>query len=146
VKLSARFALFHCGRCKKDYANPLGHMCTVRMDRTTPVGKTRVAPKVSVSASCSDCGKPKGNPLTHVCVTGSDFKRRKAAAARAAKAARPKHLYQACHDEDCERIPCEAFREGRAEGYQNGHADGSAAGFDAGFAAGAASVSTTSGG
>jgi hypothetical protein len=145
MKLSARFALFHCGRCGRDYASPLGHLCVVRMDRKTPVGKTRLAPSAGVSATCK-CGKPLGNPLTHVCVGGSDFKRRKAAAAKAAKAARPKHLYQACHDEECSRIPCEAFREGRAEGYQNGHADGSAAGFDAGFAAGAASVSTTNGG
>jgi len=147
MKLAARFALFHCGRCGKDYLNPLGHMCVARMDLRTPVRRTTVAPKAVLSlGDCTTCRKPIGNPLTHVCAPKSDFRRRKAAAAKAARPARPPHLYQACRDRECERIPCVAFREGQAEGYLAGYADGSASGYDAGFAAGQASVSCGCGG
>ena len=27
-----RRALFHCGKCKKRYSNPLGHVCAVKTD------------------------------------------------------------------------------------------------------------------
>jgi len=133
VKLRASFALFRCGRCNRTYANPLGHMCVVRMDRKSPVRKTTVAPKADLSAGCGTCGKPMGNPLTHVCVIRSDFKKRKAAAAKRT-AVKPRHLYQSCRDDDCQRVPCTAFRDGRAEGYQDGYSDGEAAGYRAGQA------------
>ena len=61
MKLKARFALFRCGRCNRSYANPLGHACMVRMDRKTPVRKTRFAVKATVTRTCPKCRKPANN-------------------------------------------------------------------------------------
>lgn len=140
MKLKVNFGLFRCGRCRKSYANPLGHSCVIRMDRKAPIGTTKVRPKLSGSVTCDRCGKPFGNPLTHVCTVKSDFKRRKAAHAKAqaaarrkaAAAARPKHLYRQCRDGDCKRLPCVAWKEaleiGLAEGEEAGYAKGYSAG------------------
>lgn len=136
VKLSGSFALFSCGRCGRSYANPLGHVCTVRMDRRTPPRKTRLAVRATVTRRCPRCDKPAANPLTHVCVVGSDWKRRKAAAAKrrkaAARASVPRHLYQSCRDKDCKRLPCVAWKEGREEGFAEGEESGYAKGYAAG--------------
>lgn len=143
MKLRLRFALFTCGRCRRSYASPLGHSCVVRMDRKAPAGTTKVRPRLSGSLICDRCGAPLGNPLTHVCMIRSDWKKRKAAhekaqaaaTRKAAAAARPRHLYQRCRDDDCRRMPCVAWKEGIEQGY----ADGESAGFEKGFRAGAAS-------
>ena len=136
MKLKISGALFHCRRCRKSYSSPLGHVCVTR---NAAARGGRLAPKVTVTANCSTCGKPAGNPLTHVCAPKSDFKRRLAASKKAAAktgAAKPKHLYQSCRDKDCERVACEAYREGRDEGYREGFAEGYDTGFEAGHAAG----------
>jgi hypothetical protein len=139
VSLKLGGALFHCGRCRKSYSNPFGHVCVERLDRAPRTGRTRLAPKITASAGkCPQCGKPRGNPLTHTCTTRTDFKKRQAAAkkaARAKKPARPVHLYETCQDEECKRIPCLAYREGRQEGYEEGHQDGYGEGFPDGMAA-----------
>lgn len=143
-------ALFRCGRCRKSYSNPLGHVCTVR----SPKGRVRVKPRASASlAVCGTCGKPYSNPLGHVCIVKTDFRRRTAAgkrrAAAAAKRKKPlvvrakkkapagrasaqAHDYRACRDEDCARTACVAWREALAEGYRDGWKDGHAEGYRAG--------------
>jgi hypothetical protein len=142
VKLKIKGALFHCGRCRKSYSNPFGHVCITRLDRKAPAGKTKLAPKVTATAGkCGTCGKPRG--LLHTCTVKTDFKQRRAAAK---KAARPAHLYEACRDTDCQRPACRAFKEGRdegreeghREGYSSGHEDGYAEGYDRGFPDGVA--------
>lgn len=162
MKLKIKGALFHCGRCRKDYSNLFGHVCVTRLDRRAPAGKTRLTPGISASfGTCGTCHKPLGsNPLTHTCTVRTDFRKRRgearkqeaaekrAAARRPARKGKPEHLYEACRDEDCQRTACRAYREGREEGYQEGYEDGYAkgyeagygAGFTAGFAAGAASA------
>jgi hypothetical protein len=45
---------------------------------------------------------------------------------------RPVHDYGRCRDKDCERVACEAWREGRAEGFEDGYEDGYADGLEAG--------------
>ena len=139
MKLKVNAALFHCRRCRKSYSSPLGHVCVTR---NAAARGGRLAPKVTVDRTCA-CGKPAGNPLTHVCAPKSDFRRQlaasKKAAAKSSASAKPKHLYQSCRDDDCERVACEAFREGRAEGYRDGYDEGSAADYAAGLAAGLAS-------
>lgn len=158
-KLKIRGAVFHCGRCRKSYSNPLGHRCVVR----NPKGRTRVRPKASASlVTCGSCGKKYSNPLRHVCVVKSDAKKRRAAAGRqpvrkkSAKPARPTvvrvggkkkqaHDYRACPDKDCARQACSAWKEAwreawdkaHSEGYAEGRADGHAAGYSAGVAAAA---------
>lgn len=137
--MKASLALFRCGRCRRSYSNPLGHVCVTRLDLPVRTGKTTLAPKVSVTGKCQDCGKPRGNPFTHVCGPKSDFKRRLAASKRRKKSRRPataKHLYQSCQDKDCKRLACIAFREGRDEGY----AEGSASGYESGYTAAAAAA------
>ena len=36
-----RRALFHCGKCRKRYSNPLGHVCTVKTDYKRKSAKAR---------------------------------------------------------------------------------------------------------
>ena len=124
-----------CNRCGKPRG--LRHDCISNSRR-----KATAKPKVSFG-KCGVCGKPYGgNPLAHVCHPKSDFKKRKARAAKAEKAAArkkrqaEKHDYQACQDKDCPRSLCVAFRTGRKLGYQEGHDDGYAGGFATGFTEG----------
>ena len=125
----------YCGRCGK--RRGLLHTCIVRRAS----GRTRLkAPRVQL-ATCSRCGQSYTNPLTHVCPSKrGDFKRRKAAADRAArkrKAAeqrarrhaetarrraqggpqrREGHNYASCRDADCQRRDCRIYREGIERG------------------------------
>jgi hypothetical protein len=143
--------LIRCGRCGKTYTNPFTHVCVGRIG-AKPKGKTRLAPKVKVTAKCGSCGKPVTNPLTHTCTVKTDFKKRKKAAG-----AKPKHPEpEVCEDgPDCQVYGCRMFwrgyelgrgagfedgyRTGHAEGYAKGHNDGHAEGYAEGYAAGAAS-------
>jgi hypothetical protein len=112
----------YCGRCGK--RRGLLHTCIVRW----PDGRTRVKAPGVMLVSCPRCGKPYANPFTHVCLSRQgDYKRRKAAAAKRAKAARPKlqrpqHDYRTCRDPECRRYGCVAFRDG----YDRGAADAQA--------------------
>jgi flagellar biosynthesis/type III secretory pathway protein FliH len=128
-----------CGRCGKPREG-LRHVC-----RSNSTRKATVAPKLTFG-TCPKCRKPYGgNPLAHTCRPKSDFKKRKARAAKAEKvAARKKrrqsaHDYQACQDKDCARSLCVAFRTGRKDGYQDGYEDGYGAGYEIGFVEGIAS-------
>jgi hypothetical protein len=135
LKLKFSGALFHCGRCRKSYSNPFGHVCVVR----NPRGRVRVKPRASASlAVCGKCGKPYSNPLGHVCIVKTDFRKRAARAGRrtAAEAKRKKkpvvvrvkkkraasgkprqvHDYRKCRDADCTRVACIAYREGIERG------------------------------
>jgi hypothetical protein len=144
--------LARCGRCGKRYSNPLTHVCVTRLDSKRRPGRTKVAPKASVTlATCGRCGKAYSNPLTHVCAVKTDFKRRKTAEARRQKAAAtprkpapPKHEYRTCADDDCEAFPCkiyrEAFQAGRELGHQEGEAETYPIAYAEGYAAGAASA------
>ncbi len=83
LKLQFKGGLFRCGRCRKSYSSPLGHVCTVR----NPKGRMRLKPKASASlATCKTCGKSYSNPLGHVCTVKTDFRKRKAAGTRRAAA------------------------------------------------------------
>ena len=123
-----------CGRCGKP-RGLLRHDCFSNSRR-----KATIVPELSFG-KCPKCKKPVGNPLTHTCHPRSDFKRRKARAARQAE----KHDYQACSDKDCPRPLCVAYKTGDKAGYERGYDDGFGAGFGAGFAAGAASTSGSGG-
>lgn len=122
-----------CGRCGKPRTG-LRHDCISNSTR-----KAAVKPRLDFG-KCGTCKKRVTNPLTHVCAPRSDFKRRKAKAAKAEKAAArkkrqaEKHDYQACSDKDCPRSLCVAFRTGRKLGYQQGFDDGFGSGFSAGMA------------
>lgn len=112
----------YCGKCGK--RRGLLHTCIVRRAS----GRTRLkAPSASL-ATCPRCGQSYANPFTHVCPSKpGDFKRRKAAAAKRAKAAKPKlqrpsHDYATCRDGDCQRHACRAYREG----FDNGMATAAA--------------------
>lgn len=67
---------------------------------------------------CGKCGKGYANPLGHTCGGGGDFAKRRGAQAREAAAAKRKaarkkrHDYHRCRDADCQRIACQAYREG----------------------------------
>jgi hypothetical protein len=79
-------SMFRCGRCGRRYANPLTHTCITRAGSRRKPRRTRIAPQASLT--CGTCGKPYANPVTHVCTVRTDFRSRKAAAARARKRAR----------------------------------------------------------
>jgi hypothetical protein len=133
----------YCGKCGKR-RGPL-HTCIVRR----PSGRAKVkAPRVTL-ARCPRCGKDYASPLTHVCPSRrGDFKRRKAAAERAARkrkaeqlrqqrkaeaarrraqggpSKRTDHHYSACRDEDCRRLACRAYRDGVDRGFEAGREAG----------------------
>lgn len=114
--LSVKGGLVRCGRCGRRYSNPFAHVCAGQRK-----GRTRVKPKFSASVKCPRCGKAYANPLIHVCASKrGDFKRRKKAFEKRQKAAarrtRPKHNYRTCRDPDCERVACEAYRQGVEDG------------------------------
>jgi len=127
-----------CGRCGKRREG-LRHVCFSNSTR-----KATIKPQVSFG-TCPKCKKPQGNPLTHVCHPKSDFKKRKARAAKRERAkARKKrqsetHDYQACQDRDCPRSLCVAFKTGwklgEEDGYDRGYEAGYAIGFIEGIAA-----------
>ena len=50
--------------------------------------------------------------------------------------ARQQHHYRTCRDQDCPRLACQAYREGRQDGWHDGYD----AGWPEGYAAGAASA------
>jgi len=129
--------LIACGKCGKRYSNPLTHVCVVRKKN----GRRQLRPRATVTLGvCGKCGKPYTNPLSHVCAVQTDYKRRKSAADRqqaaerrkAAKAKakeaarsgppRPRHSYETCHDKDCTRATCEAYRDGFDDGLDEGRA------------------------
>lgn len=132
MKLKIKGALFHCGRCRKDYSNPFGHVCITRLDRKARDGRTTLAPKVGASLGTCGCGKPLGNPLTHSCTVKTDFRKRRKAA-KAARASKPQHPQPgACRDQECQQAACRAYRDGHDYGYQEGYDLGFAAGLAAG--------------
>ena len=124
-----------CGRCGKPRG--LFHECVSNSRR-----RQTVKPKLSFG-TCPKCRKPLGNPLTHTCAPKSDFKRRKARAAKRAKAREreearkkrqaDKHDYQTCRDNDCKRSLCMAYKTGWKRGHYEGFKEGYAAGYKTGY-------------
>jgi len=126
-----------CGRCGKPREG-LRHDCISNSSR-----RATVKPSVDFG-KCETCKKPVGNPLTHVCKPKSDFKARKARAARQAtereraKARKKRqaeaHPPESCRDDDCPRPYCKTYKAGFKAGYERGFSDGFSVGFDAGVA------------
>ena len=127
----------YCGKCGK--RRGLLHTCIVRR----PSGRTTVKAPTVTLVRCGRCGAEYANPLTHVCPSKrgdfarrrkaaerrarqAEIKRRKAAAA-ARRSSRPQHRYETCHDDNCQRITCRAFKEGYANGYEAAAAAAAAA-------------------
>ncbi len=107
------------------------------MDRPRRQGKTKAGPHIGLT--CGKCGKPLGNPLTHVCRERTDFKKRKAAAAKPKKpqaGTGNAHEYTACDDDDCSRFQCRVYKQGVADGEVLGRQVGYAEGWGDGFPAG----------
>lgn len=83
--MKLKFAIFHCGKCRTSYNNPLGHVCKVR----NPRGKVTAKPRLTVAEhACTACGRPMKNTFTHLCSNAGDFQKRKRKAASAAKRAK----------------------------------------------------------
>ncbi len=68
-----------CGRCGKPREG-LRHVCRSNSARKATIKLTPVL------GTCSRCGKPYGNPLTHTCRQKTDFRSRRAAFGRKARA------------------------------------------------------------
>ncbi len=68
-----------CGRCGRPREG-LRHVCRSNSARKATIKLTPVL------GTCSRCGKPYGNPLTHTCRPKSDFRGRRAAFGRKARA------------------------------------------------------------
>lgn len=120
-----------CNRCGKPRG--LTHDCVSNSRR-----RQTVKPRMSFGM-CPKCRKPLGgNPLAHACAPKSDFRKRKAAYEKAqrdkARAAKPKHDYTECSDDECKRSLCAAYKSGRELGDMEGHARGWQQGHDRGVA------------
>ncbi|MCP2336978.1 hypothetical protein [Actinomadura rupiterrae] len=82
--MALKIQVFKCGRCGKPRG--LTHTCVTRLNRRTKPGKTRIKPRAALTTTCRTCGQPRG--LLHTCHVSTDFKKRKAEAARKQAAAR----------------------------------------------------------
>jgi hypothetical protein len=80
--MGVQFSVITCGRCGK--SRGLRHECVTSAARKARRRRTTFRPRITVT--CGQCGKTR--TLRHMCVITSDFKERKAAAGRKAKAAR----------------------------------------------------------
>jgi hypothetical protein len=93
-----------CGRCGKPREG-LRHVCRSNSRRKATV---RLAPALG---TCPRCGKDYGNPLTHRCRPKSDFRSRRAAAARTAAARTAKAARQTRAERERARIAAVRDRE-----------------------------------
>lgn len=128
-----RRPLFTCGACGKRHSNPLGHTCSSKGD----FGKRkRAAARAAATAERRrkrEAHRRRVNDRVAAvrkrerARAGERVRRerqkaaervRKARAARkpARRSARPAHSYQTCRDQDCQRIACEAYRQGLDDG------------------------------
>jgi hypothetical protein len=122
--------VFTCGSCGKGYSNPLGHSCSGGGDMAK---RRRAAERSAATAKRQADRKAQRARERERIAAVRQAERAKArervAAARKserakAKAKRPgssrprpqKHDYRRCRDADCERVACEAWREGFDEG------------------------------
>jgi hypothetical protein len=74
--MGVKIQVARCGRCGKPRG--LTHTCVTLATSTRKPGRTRLAPRATVT--CRTCGKPRG--LAHTCTVRTDYGQRKAAEAR----------------------------------------------------------------
>lgn len=137
-------ALFQCGRCRKAYSNPLGHECAGGGDFAKRRRREKAGERRARETAARQARRQKEADARRARRKREDDARRarrakenEAAAERkrkpSARPRRPAHPYESCRDADCQRVACEAWREGHGQGYAEGEA--------AGYAAGVASAS-----
>lgn len=128
--------LFACGSCGKKYSNPFGHRCgnagdfgkrkraAQRAARAEAAKAKRAAERQRVNERIAAARKKERERAAQRVSAARRTERRKAEAratrARAARKpprrpGRPAHDYRNCRDHDCERVACEAYREGRED-------------------------------
>jgi hypothetical protein len=129
--------LFRCGACGKSYNSPFGHVCGNRGDfgkrrRATQRAaaaaerkQKRAAERAKANERVAAARKAeRGRAAARVSATRrrerarADARVARAKAAGARPAGRPKpsaHDYRNCRDHDCQRVACEAYREGVAD-------------------------------
>lgn len=126
-----RRALFRCGSCGKSYSNPLGHSCTGGGDLAKRRRRQRGSERRAAETARRQARRQKEIDGRRARRKREDDARRarrakenEAARARKKKAeprrGRPAHPYENCRDADCQRVACEAWREGRAFGFDEG--------------------------
>lgn len=125
--------LFTCGSCGKKYNNVFGHRCSNGGD----FGKRKRAARRAAEAEAAKAKRAGQRKRVNERVENARRAERRRANQRvraererarqrvkAARASRPKprrpgrpaHDYRNCRDADCERVACEAYREGVEDG------------------------------
>jgi hypothetical protein len=128
-----RGALFHCGSCGKRHGNPLGHRCTGGGRFKQLAGREARARAASAERQKSAEARERETAARRErrrkedeARRGRRLREREASKAKTARAkarppsrrsSRPTHDYRRCRDADCQRIPCEAYREGYDDGF-----------------------------
>jgi hypothetical protein len=109
-----------CSKCGKRMGSPLRHVCATKTDF-----RKRKAKAKRDAATAKRREKRKAAAARK---RARVAERRKAAAARRRKGrqapAKPRHDYQTCREDDCQRQACQAWREGRKEGFGEGYQEG----------------------
>ena len=132
-----REPLFRCGKCGKGYGNPLGHSCGGGGDfARRRRAQDRAADTAKRRAETAERRAREREKITAVRQRERAKARERVAAARKAerekaKRKRPagrsrpeRHDYRNCRDAECQRVACEAYREGHGDGWMEGYAAG----------------------
>lgn len=120
-----RAPLFRCGKCGKGYGNPLGHTCGGGGDFAKRRGaQAREAAAAKRKAETAERRARERERIAAVrqrerakarerVAAARKAEREKAKRKRPASRSRPeRHDYHRCRDLECQRIACEAYREG----------------------------------
>jgi hypothetical protein len=125
-----RRALFHCGTCGRQYSNPLGHRCEqggdfARRGKAEKRAQETAARREKAAARrAAETGarrerrlrEDEGRRARRAKENAAAKTRKRKAAAR--RRGRPEHDYRNCRDADCQRVACEAYREGFENGWE----------------------------
>lgn len=118
-----------CTGCGKPLGNPFTHVCSNAGDFRKRRNKAAAAAKrAKVNARVA------GVRATERRRANERVAKARAKAKGKSPARKPaeRHDYHACRDKDCQRVACQAWKEGLAEGYE----EGAEAGYERGYAAG----------
>lgn len=109
VRQQARRVSVKCGTCGKRYVNPLTHVCAPKSD-------FRKRKREAERAARRDAARARKKAAAERRKAAAAERRRKAREKRSApRSPRPQHDYRLCHDEDCRRHACVAYRDGIAD-------------------------------
>lgn len=107
--------------------SPLRHICVTRTDFAKRKAKAKRDAATAARRQKRKAAAARKRARAAERRRQATERRRAKKRAAAAQPARPRHDYHTCREPDCQRLTCQAWREGHKEGYEQGFPDGMAA-------------------